>query len=96
MSTIRVTAADLTSTASYLSTSAQTIQDTNTAAMNQVTNLVSGGWQGAGSAAFENAMNEWRQGATMVQQALATISGLVGSAASAYSETDSSVASSFS
>lgn len=96
MSTIRVTAAELQSTASFLGNSAQTIADVNQSAMAQVESLVAGGWQGAGSNAFANAMNEWRQGAAMVQQALQTISSLTTSAASAYSETDSSVASSFS
>jgi WXG100 family type VII secretion target len=95
VSFIKVTAEDLSSTSSFLSSSAQTIQETNTAAMANVNALVSGGWQGAGSTAFESAMQEWQTGAAQVQDALAKIGGLVSSAASSYTSTDSSVASSF-
>ena len=82
-------------TASFLGTSAQSIAETNSAAMANVNALVSGGWQGAGSSAFESAMQEWQQGAAQVQDALAKIGTLVGSAAQSYTSTDSSVASSF-
>jgi WXG100 family type VII secretion target len=95
MSLIKVTAEDLTSTASFLGTSAQSIAETNSAAMSQVNALVGGGWLGAGSAAFEAAMQEWQTGAAQVQDALSKIGSLVSTAASTYSSTDSQIASSF-
>jgi WXG100 family type VII secretion target len=50
---------------------------------------------GAGSAAFEAAMQEWQTGAAQVQDALSKIGSLVSTAASSYSSTDSQIASSF-
>jgi len=95
MSFIKVTAGDLESTASQLNSASQTIAETSQTAMNQVNALVGDGWVGGGSTAFQSAMAEWQQGATMVHDALATISGLVTSASGSYTDTDSSVASSF-
>jgi WXG100 family type VII secretion target len=95
MSFIKVTAEDLSSTSTYLSNSAQTIAETNQAAMANVNALVSGGWQGAGSTAFESAMQEWQTGAAQIQDALTKIGALVSGAASTYTSTDSQVASSF-
>lgn len=95
MSFIKVTAEDLSSTASFLGTSAQQIAETNSAAMAQVNALVGGGWQGAGSTAFESAMQEWQAGAAQVQDALSKIGSLVSTAAGSYTSTDSQVASSF-
>jgi WXG100 family type VII secretion target len=95
MSFIKVTAEDLTSTATFLGTSAQSIAETNAAAMARVNALVSGDWQGAGSAAFEAAMQEWQAGAAQVQDALSKIGSLVITASESYSATDSQVAGSF-
>lgn len=95
MSFIKVTAGDLASTASIVNNASTTIQDASSTALNAVTNLTSEGWQGGGSTAAQAAIQQWQQGAAQVQEALATLSTLITQAEGTYSETDSSVASSF-
>lgn len=95
MSFIKVTSDDLTSTASQLNNVASQIESESSAAMSQVNALVGAGWQGAASASFEGAMANWQSGAAQIQQALATISSLLNSAAGQYDATESSIASSF-
>jgi WXG100 family type VII secretion target len=95
MAFIKVTAEELSSTASQLNTAATQIESENSRAMSQVNALVGAGWQGAASGAFESAMAQWKSGADQVQSALAQISGLLNTAASSYDSTESQIASSF-
>jgi WXG100 family type VII secretion target len=95
MSFIKVTAGDLQSTASTVANASATIQETSQNALNAVNALTSEGWQGGGSAAAQAAIQQWQAGAAQVQDALTTIGNLITQAESSYTETDSSVASSF-
>jgi WXG100 family type VII secretion target len=91
MSYIKVTAEDLQSVSGRLSSSAETINDTNTSAMNQVNNLVGAGWEGAASVQFQTLFNSWKQGADQVQQALHGISDLLRGAGQAYAQTEDQI-----
>jgi WXG100 family type VII secretion target len=95
MSFIKVTAGDLSGTATTVANAATTIADTSTSALNAVVSLTSEGWQGGGSAAAQAAIQQWQTGAAQIQEALSTIGKLITQAESTYTETDSSVASSF-
>ncbi len=95
MTIIKVTAEDLTSTASQLNTAASQIEAENQRAMGQVQALVGAGWEGAASASFENAFAQWKSGADQIQSALASISAQLTAAASSYESTESQIAGSF-
>ena len=95
MATIKVTAEELSSTASQLNTAAGQIEAENSRAMSQVQALVGAGWQGAASASFESAFAQWKSGADNVQSALASISGQLNQAATSYDSTESQIAGSF-
>src|ERR1700726_3035319 len=95
MAFIKVTAEELSSTASQLTTAAAQIQAENSQAMSQVQALVGAGWQGAASGAFEAAFAQWKTGADQVQSALTQISHLLNIAAASYDSTEPQIASSF-
>jgi WXG100 family type VII secretion target len=95
MAFIKVTAEELSSTSSQLTSAAAQIEAENTQAMSQVQALVGAGWQGAASGAFEAAFQQWKSGAEQVQSALAQISQQLSVAASTYDSTESQIASSF-
>jgi early secretory antigenic target protein ESAT-6 len=91
MAFIKVTAEELTSTASMLTSAAAQIEAENSQAMSQVQALVGAGWQGAASGAFEAAFAQWKTGADQVQSALAQISSQLNTAAGAYDSTEAQV-----
>ncbi|MGH2890153.1 MAG: WXG100 family type VII secretion target [Solirubrobacteraceae bacterium] len=95
MSVIKVTAAELDSTASQLQSLYSTISEASQSALNAVNTLTAEGWQGGGSAAAQAAITQWQAGATQIQEALNTLSMLITKASGTYTESDSSVASSF-
>jgi WXG100 family type VII secretion target len=95
MAFIKVTAEELQSTAGQLNSAAAQINAENSQAMGQVQALVGAGWQGAASGAFESAFAQWKTGADQVQSALAEISQLLTTAATAYDSTETQIASSF-
>ncbi|HXP28833.1 MAG TPA: WXG100 family type VII secretion target [Solirubrobacteraceae bacterium] len=95
MAFIKVTAEELSSTASQLTAAAAQIEAENSQAMSQVQALVGAGWQGAASGAFEAAFAQWKTGADQVQSALAQISSLLNNAAGTYDSTEQQIASSF-
>ena len=88
---IKVTAEDLHTVSSQLTTAAQTINETNISAMSQVNNLVGAGWEGAASAQFEALFTSWKQGADQVQQALHGIGSLLSGAGTAYAQTEDQI-----
>lgn len=94
MAYIKVTAEELDSVAGQLDTAAQSINDTNTTALNQVNGLVGAGWEGAASAQFNQLFQQWKQGADQVQQALHGISQLLKGAGQAYAQTEEQIRSS--
>ena len=83
MAFIKVTAEELQSTAGQLNSAAAQIEAENSQAMGQVQALVGAGWQGAASGAFETAFAQWKSGADQIQSALAQISTLLNTAATA-------------
>jgi WXG100 family type VII secretion target len=91
MSYIKVTAEELHGVASQLNGAANTINDANTSAMSQVTNLVGAGWDGAASAQFHELFTTWKTGAMQVQEALAGISQLLSSAGTTYANTEEQI-----
>jgi early secretory antigenic target protein ESAT-6 len=95
MAFIKVTAEELSSTASALNSAAAQIEAENAQAMSRVQALVGAGWQGAASGAFETAFANWNRGAEQVQQALAQISSQLNTAASTYDSAEQQIASSF-
>ena len=91
MSYIKVTAEELGSVAGQLDSSAQTINEANTTALNQVNGLVGAGWEGAASSQFNTLFTQWKQGADQVQEALAGISQLLKGAGQAYAQTEEQI-----
>lgn len=96
MPTIKVTSEDLHQTSASLRSAAEQIKGTSEQARSQVQALVSAGWTGNASAAFDSAFTQWTNGANQVDEALARISQLLDSAAQSYESTEQSIQSSFS
>jgi WXG100 family type VII secretion target len=95
MPTIKVTSEDLHQTSASLRSAAEQIKATSEQAMGQVNALVSAGWTGNASAAFDQAFTQWNSGAKQVDEALTRISQLLDQAAQSYESTEASIQSSF-
>jgi WXG100 family type VII secretion target len=95
MAVIKVTSEDLQATSASLKTAAEQIKTTSEQAKKQVEALVSAGWTGTASSAFDQAFMQWKSGADQVDIALARIGELLNNAAQSYDSTEQSITSSF-
>jgi WXG100 family type VII secretion target len=86
---VKVTFDDLHTTSSDLSAGSTTIGDELTRLKTKVDNLVSLGWNGAASDAFGLMYTSWQTSAGQLRDALDGISGMLGTAATAYQQTES-------
>jgi len=91
MGLIRVTAEDLTNTATQLSRGSQEIDSQLTAMRNLVQGLVASDWQGAASSAFDGLYQQWNTSAAGLREALDGMSRLVANAATAYANTEQQI-----
>ena len=91
MGLIRVTAEDLTNTATQLSRGSQEIESQLTALRNLVQGLVASDWQGAASSAFDGLYQQWNTSAAGLREALDGMSRLVANAATAYANTEQQI-----
>lgn len=96
MTYLKVTAEELQSVAGQLTATAQNVASENSAALSRVNGLVGQGWEGAASAQFDALFTQWKTSADKLIESLNGISMLLGNAATAYSETESSIARSMS
>jgi WXG100 family type VII secretion target len=94
MSLIKVTAEDLHSLSSQVSTGSTQIQDQLSRMQNEVLNVVGGDWQGAASGQFNSLWDEWQRSAAGLKDALDGISRLLNSAGTQYQNTEDAIRSS--
>jgi WXG100 family type VII secretion target len=94
MSLIKVTAEDLHSLSSQVSTGSTQIQDQLSRMQNEVLNVVGGDWQGAASGQFNSLWDEWQRSAAGLKDALDGISRLLNGAGTQYQNTEDAIRSS--
>ncbi|HEY3773590.1 MAG TPA: WXG100 family type VII secretion target [Solirubrobacteraceae bacterium] len=94
MSLIKVTAEDLHSLSSQVSTGSTQIQDQLSRMQNEVLNVVGGDWQGAASGQFNSLWDEWQRSAAGLKDALDGISRLLNNAGTQYQSTEDAIRSS--
>jgi WXG100 family type VII secretion target len=94
MSLIKVTAEDLHSLSSQVSTGSTQIQDQLSRMQNEVLNVVGGDWQGAASGQFNGLWDEWQRSAAGLKDALDGISRLLNNAGTQYQTTEDAIRSS--
>jgi WXG100 family type VII secretion target len=94
MSLIKVTAEDLHSLSSQVSTGSTQIQDQLSRMQNEVLNVVGGDWQGAASGQFNSLWDEWQRSAAGLKDALDGISRLLNNAGTQYQTTEDAIRSS--
>jgi WXG100 family type VII secretion target len=85
---IVVTADELDSVASQLAQGADQVMQQFNLLKGKLDGLVSSGWQGSASAAYQNTYDEWNKGATQVQQALESLATMLKGAATTYRSTE--------
>lgn len=90
MGYIAVTPEELHTQSAQVAAGAEQINELVTRLMAEVQDLA-GRWQGAGSAAFQQLFDEWRQGAQMTKQGMDGIAQFLNSAAQAYADTDAQI-----
>lgn len=93
MAQIVVTADELDNVASQLNNGASDVLQQFNVLKAAVENLVSGGWQGSASQAYQDTYTRWNQGAQQVHDALLQISQMLHGAANTYRETEASLTS---
>ena len=91
MSLIKVTAEDLHSLSSQVSTGSTQIQDQLSRMQNEVLNVVGGDWQGAASGQFNSLWDEWQRSAAGLKDALDGISRLLNNAGTQYQSTEDAI-----
>ncbi len=91
MSLIKVTAEDLHSLSSQVSTGSTQIQDQLSRMQNEVLNVVGGDWQGAASGQFNSLWDEWQRSAAGLKDALDGISRLLNNAGTQYQNTEDAI-----
>jgi WXG100 family type VII secretion target len=92
MSSIRVDGAILEELSGQLKGYAQTIDGTNTTAMNRVNGVAGATWTGEAAQQFHALFTQWKSGADQTRQAMEGIGALVDQAARAYTETERQIA----
>ena len=88
MAQIVVTADELDNVASQLNAGAEEVMQQFNQLRGAVDNLVSAGWQGTASQAYQETYTQWNSGAQQVHEALTQISQMLRSAATTYRETE--------
>lgn len=88
MAQIVVTADELDSVAGRLATGAEDVLQQFGQLKAAVDNLVSAGWQGSASQAYQETYSQWNSGAQQVHDALTQISQMLHSAATTYRDTE--------
>ena len=92
MGYIAVTPEELHSQSAQVAAGAEEVNQLVTRLMNQIQELA-GNWQGAGSSAFQQLFDEWRQGAQMTKAGMDGIAQFLNNAAQAYEDTDTRISS---
>ena len=88
MAQIVVTADELDSVASRLTSGAEDVLQQFNQLKAAVDNLVAAGWQGTASQAYQETYSQWNAGAQQVHNALEQISQMLHSAATTYRDTE--------
>jgi len=89
---IKVTSDDLTAVSSSLQAGAGEIDSHLKSMQGQVNSLIESGWQGAASGQFNSLYTQWNQGAAQLNTALEGMAKLLSQAATAYTQTEQSIA----
>ena len=91
MSLIKVTAEDLQTLSTNVSTGSASIQDQLSRMQGEVSSVVGGDWMGTASGAFHARYEEWNRSAAGLKDALDGISELLAHAAVQYQQTEDAI-----
>jgi WXG100 family type VII secretion target len=91
MSLIKVTAEDLQSLSSQVTSGSASIQDQLSRLQSEVSSVVGGDWMGVASGAFHARYEEWNRSAAGLRDALDGIAQLLAHAAAQYQQTEDAI-----
>jgi WXG100 family type VII secretion target len=91
MSLIKVTAEDLQTLSSQVTSGSASIQDQLSRLQSEVSSVVGGDWMGVASGAFHEKYEEWNTSAAGLRDALDGIAQLLAHAAVQYQQTEDAI-----